>query len=175
MLDWQGSGMSVMEIATAARSTSRSRPGRSRPARASGDSANYKVLFCKGGLGRTPCPDEPAARQDQRRHHHTGEWTKKSIKESAHFCKVNVAASAEASNFTCVPNTKPEARPERRLRAHLQQRDIGGVEYHGCLTPARCRWWPTCPRTSCRAPSSEQVRLIFAVRRRTIGPAGSPS
>ena len=54
----------------------------------------------------------------------TGEWSKKSIKEAKKYAKVNVAASAADSGYTTIPPRDDlEARPRRRLRAHLQQRD----------------------------------------------------
>ena len=55
---------------------------------------------------------------------HTGEWSKKSIAEAKRYCKVNVAASAEASGFTSRAAARElAARRRRRLRAHLRQRD----------------------------------------------------
>ena len=54
----------------------------------------------------------------------TGEWSKKSIKEAKKYCTVNIAASSEDTDFTYVPaHGDLAARPRRRLRAHLHQRD----------------------------------------------------
>ena len=105
----------------------------------------------------------------------TGEWSKKAIKEAKKFCKVNVAASARgrelhlraravrAGSSTRTPPTCTSART----------RPSAASSSTGCRTPARCRWSPTCRRTSCRARStSSKYGLIYAGAQKNIGPAG---
>ena len=109
MLDWHGSGMSVMEMShrgpefTSIITTALSD---FRELMAVPD--NYKVLFLQGGglgenaivpmnlMGRKP---QPATADFI----HTGTWTGKSLKEAQKYGKVNVAASGEAGGFTAIP------------------------------------------------------------------------
>ncbi len=127
MLDWHGSGMSVMEmshrgkefIAIHAEAESLLRELMAIP-------ANYKVLFMQGGaIGENAIvPMNLLRGKASADYIHTGEWSKKSIAEAKRYGKVNVAASAEASGFTCVPARDSwQPRCRCRLRAHLRQRD----------------------------------------------------
>jgi len=106
MLDWHGSGMSVMEmshrgkefVGIAAKAESDLRALLSIP-------ANYKVLFLQGGAiaENALVPMNLLAGKTAADYINTGEWSKKSIKEAKKYCAVNVAASAEDRNFTYVP------------------------------------------------------------------------
>src|SRR3982750_4712222 len=106
MLDWHGSGMSVMEmshrgkefIAIAAEAEALLRELLAVP-------ANYKVLFMQGGaIGENAIvPMNMLRGHASADYINTGEWSKKSIKEARRYCTVNVAASAEASGYTSVP------------------------------------------------------------------------
>ena len=108
MLDWHGSGMSVMEM------SHRGKEFMGIAAQAEADlrelmgiPANYKVLFLQGGRIQPVRhgADESAARQEHPRTIvNTGEWSKKAIEEAKKFCKVNVAASSEDAKFSYVPD-----------------------------------------------------------------------
>src|SRR6187431_3505794 len=106
MLDWHGSGMSVMEM------SHRGKEFISIAEKAEADfrellavPAGYKVLFMQGGaIGENAIvPMNLLRGKTGVDYIDTGEWSKKSIKEAKRYCKVNVAASAEASGFTSVP------------------------------------------------------------------------
>ncbi|HEV7914030.1 MAG TPA: aminotransferase class V-fold PLP-dependent enzyme, partial [Albitalea sp.] len=106
MLDWHGSGMSVMEmshrgkefIAIHAEAEALVRELLAVP-------ANYKVLFLQGGaIGQNAfVPMNLLRGRSSADYVDTGEWSKKSMKEAKTYAAVNVAASAEASHFTSVP------------------------------------------------------------------------
>src|SRR3954447_12696507 len=106
MLDWHGSGMSVMEmshrgkefIAIHAEAESLLRELLAIP-------GNYKVLFMQGGaIGENAIvPMNMLRGRTGADYVNTGEWSKKSIKEAGKYARVNVAASGEASKFTEVP------------------------------------------------------------------------
>ena len=126
MLDWHGSGMSVMEmshrgkefIAIHAEAEALLRELLAVP-------ANYKVLFLQGGaIGENAIvPMNMLRGRAGADYIDTGEWSKKSIKEAKKYCKVNVAASAEASGYTASRRATAGSSTRSRLRAHLQQRD----------------------------------------------------
>ena len=134
MLDWHGSGMSVMEmshrgkefIAIHAEAESLLRELLAIP-------ANYKVLFMQGGaIGENAIVPMNLLRGKAGADYiHTGEWSKKSIKEAKRYCKVNVAASAEASGFTAVPPRESWKLDADAAYVHICANEtIGGVEYH---------------------------------------------
>ena len=178
MLDWHGSGMSVMEmshrgkefIAIHAEAESLLRELLGIP-------ANYKVLFLQGGaIGENAIVPMNLLRGHASADYvNTGEWSKKSIKEAGKYCTVNVAASAEASNFTAcrraasgsstrTPPTCTSARTRRSAASSTTGRP----------TPAACRWWPTCRADILSRPVDvSSYGLIYGGAQKNIGPAGA--
>jgi phosphoserine aminotransferase len=133
MLDWHGSGMSVMEmshrgkefVGIAAKAESDLRALLSIP-------ANYKVLFLQGGAiaENALVPMNLLAGKTAADYINTGEWSKKSIKEAKKYCAVNVAASAEDRNFTYVPPRETWKLDAAAAYVHVCTNEtIGGVEY----------------------------------------------
>src|SRR5580765_1332038 len=105
MLDWHGSGMSVMEM------SHRGKEFISIHAEAEADlrellavPANYKVLFLQGGAiaENAIIPMNMLRGRTAADYVNTGEWSKKSIKEAKKYCSVNVAASSEDRNFSYI-------------------------------------------------------------------------
>src|SRR5450432_3508858 len=106
MLDWHGSGMSVMEmshrgkefISIHAEAEALLRELLAVP-------KNYKVLFMQGGaIGENAIvPMNMLRGRTSADYINTGEWSKKSIKEAKKYAAVNVAASSEASGFDRIP------------------------------------------------------------------------
>ncbi|RYE71744.1 MAG: aminotransferase class V-fold PLP-dependent enzyme, partial [Oxalobacteraceae bacterium] len=108
MLDWHGSGMSVMEMShRGPEFSSIHRQAMIDLRELLNVPANYKILFQQGGglgqnaivplnlAGRRPDPVIDFV--------HTGTWSGKSAKEAARFARVNIAASSEPDHFTRVP------------------------------------------------------------------------
>ena len=158
MLDWHGSGMSVMEmshrgkefIAIHAEAEALLRELLAIP-------ANYKVLFMQGGaIGENAIVPMNLLRGKAGADYiHTGEWSKKSIAEAKNYGKVNVAASAEASGFTSVPPRESwQLDPTRPTCTSAPTRRSAASNTTSRPTPAPCRWSPTCRATSCRARST---------------------
>jgi phosphoserine aminotransferase len=95
--------------------------------------ANYKVLFMQGGaIGENAIvPMNLLRGKDRADYIHTGEWSKKSIAEAKRYCKVNVAASAEAGGFSSVPPRESWKLDAEAAYVHICANEtIGGVEYH---------------------------------------------
>ncbi len=106
MLDWHGTGMSLMEmshrspevvgVAQHAEQTLRSLLG---------IPDDYAVLFLQGGAS-TQFSAVPLNLLGDRRsadYVNTGEWSKKAIEEGRRYCEVNVVASSRDTNFTTIP------------------------------------------------------------------------
>lgn len=177
MMDWNGSGMSVMEM------SHRGKEFISIHAQAEADlrellaiPANYKVLFLQGGgLGQNAIVPMNLLRGHTGADFiNTGEWMKKSIKEAKNFCKVNVAASAEASGFTSVPKFDTWKLDPNAAYVHICSNEtIGGVEYH---------WTPDTGAVPLVADMSSNILsrpidvsrygLIYAGAQKNMGPSG---
>src|SRR5437660_12036363 len=133
MLDWHGSGMSVMEmshrgkefISIADKAEANLRALLAIP-------ASYKVLFLQGGaIGENAIvPMNLLGSRSVADYVNTGEWSKKSIKEAKKYCTVNIAASAEDKNFTYVPALDTWKLSRDSAYVHVCTNEtIGGVEY----------------------------------------------
>jgi phosphoserine aminotransferase len=177
MLDWQGSGMSVMEmshrgkefmsIAEAAHADLRDLLG---------IPANYKVLFLQGGASAqfAVAPMNLLRGKNKADYVHTGEWAKKAIGEAKKFCTVSIAASSEDKNFTYAPKQAMWQLDSGAAYVHYTGNEtIGGVEFH---------WVPdtspvplVCDLSSSLLSRPLDVRrfgVIYAGAQKNIGPAG---
>ena len=179
MLDWHGSGMSVMEMSHRGKEfIAIHAEAESAAARAAGDPGELQGAVPAGRRDRRERDraDEPAARQEPAPTTSTPASGRRSrSRRRRSYCKVNVAASAEASGFTCVPPQRElEARRRCRLRAHLRERDH---RRRRIPLDARHRRRAAGGRhvvaTSCRARStSRRYGLIYGGAQKNIGPAG---
>jgi len=134
MLDWRGSGMSVMEM------SHRGKEFISIHAQAEADvrellaiPSNYKVLFLQGGaIGENAIiPMNLLRGKTSADYINTGEWSKKSIKEAKKYCAVNIAATGEPNNFTSIPKRDSWKLDTNAAYVHICSNEtIGGVQYH---------------------------------------------
>jgi phosphoserine aminotransferase len=134
MLDWHGSGMSVMEM------SHRGPEFMSIAAKAESDfrrlmavPGNYKVLFLQGGaIGENAIVPMNLVRGFARAAYvDTGEWSKKSLKEAKKYTTVDVAASAADRDYTYVPRQSAWNVAPGSAYVHVCTNEtIGGVEYH---------------------------------------------
>jgi phosphoserine aminotransferase len=177
MLDWHGSGMSVMEmshrgpefVAIHAKAEADLRALLAIP-------ANYRVLFLQGGaIGENAIVPMNLVRGFTTASYvNTGEWSKKSIKEAGKYVKVAVAASAEDRSFTYVPPQSAWRVAPGSAYVHVCTNEtIGGVEYH---------WTPDTGDVPLVADMSSHILsravdvakygVIYGGAQKNIGPAG---
>ncbi|MDH3373648.1 MAG: 3-phosphoserine/phosphohydroxythreonine transaminase [Gammaproteobacteria bacterium] len=132
--DWQGTGMSVMEIshrskefiAVAARCEANLRQLMSVP-------DDYSVLWTQGGatLQMAMAPLNLAGPDDTADYVVTGSWGKKAASEAAKQCKLNVAADSSDKNFTYIPHESTWQRSDGAKYLHITSNEtIAGVEFH---------------------------------------------
>jgi phosphoserine aminotransferase len=177
MLDWHGSGMSVMEM------SHRGKEFISIAETAEADlrdlmaiPANYKVLFLQGGatLQFEMIPQNLLCGRTSADYVNTGEWSKKAIKEAKFFCTPNVVASSEDKGFTYAPRQAEWKLKKDAAYVHYTSNEtIGGVEFH---------WLPetgdvplVCDMSSnilSKPVDVERYGLIYAGAQKNIGPAG---
>src|SRR5215213_2358276 len=130
ILDWHGSGMSVMEmshrgkefVGIAADAEKDLRELLAIP-------ANYKVLFLQGGatLQFAQVPVNLLRGANKADYVSTGEWSKKAIKEAKSYCDVHIAASSGDRNFTYAPKSW-NVRADAAYVHICSNETIGGVE-----------------------------------------------
>jgi len=177
MLDWHGSGMSVMEmshrgkefIAIHAEAESLLRELLAVP-------QNYKVLFMQGGaIGENAIvPMNMLRGRASADYINTGEWSKKSIKEAGKYTKVNVAASSADTNFDRIPKFETWKLDPNAAYVHICANEtIGGIEYH--FTPNTGEV-PLIADVSSNIMSRpldiSKFGLIYGGAQKNIGPAG---
>jgi len=177
LLDWNGSGQSVMEM------SHRGKEYMAIHAQAEADlrellaiPANYKVLFLQGGatLQFEMIPINLLRGKAGADYVHTGEWAKKAIKEAKLFGQVNVAASSEDANFSYAPAQKDWKLDRNAAYVHYTANEtIGGVEFH--WTPDTGDVPLVCDMSSnilSKPVDVSKYGLIYAGAQKNIGPAG---
>ena len=134
MLDWHGSGMSVMEMSHHGREfISIADEAEADLRELLAVPANYKVLFLQGGAlaQNAVVPMNLLRGRSVVDYVNTGEWSKKSIKEAQKYCSVNVAASGADSKFTAIPARDTWKLSGDAAYVHICTNEtIGGLEYH---------------------------------------------
>lgn len=177
MLDWHGSGQSVMEM------SHRGKEYMGIHAQAEQDfrellniPSNYKVLFLQGGatqqFAMVPC--NLMREKTSVDYVNTGEWSKKAIKEAKLYGKVNVAASSEDKNFSYIPPVSSWKLDPNAAYVHICSNEtIGGVEFQ---SPPNVGAVPLVADMSSsfmsRPVDVSKYALIYGGAQKNMGPAG---
>lgn len=132
LLDWQGTGMSVMEVSHRSpafidlyeQAVANARELLDIP-------ANYQVLFLQGGATSqfSMVPINLLRGKGKAAYVQTGEWSKKAVKEGRRYCDVQIAASSEDANFTYAPKAW-QVDPGAAYIHYTANETIQGVEFH---------------------------------------------
>ncbi|MBU2641988.1 MAG: 3-phosphoserine/phosphohydroxythreonine transaminase [Thiobacillus sp.] len=177
LVDWHGSGMSVMEM------SHRGKEFMGIAAEAEADlrevmgiPANYKVLFLQGGASSqfAMVPMNLLRGKASVDYLNTGEWSKKAIKEAKRYGAVNVVASSEDKHFSYAPTQDTWTLDPNAAYVHYTPNEtIGGVEMF---------WTPDTGSVPLVADMSSTILsrpidvskfgLIYAGAQKNIGPAG---
>ncbi len=174
ILDWHGSGMSVMEmshrgsefIGIAAEAEKDLRELLAIP-------ASYKVLFLAGGatLQFAQVPMNLLAGKGKADYVATGEWSNKAIKEARAFCDVHIAASSEDRKFTYAPKNW-DVRKDAAYVHYCSNETIGGVEYHMVPQSPAPIVADASSHFLSRPIDIERYGLVYAGAQKNVGPAG---
>jgi phosphoserine aminotransferase len=177
MLDWHGTGMSVME------KSHRGKDFIGIHARAEADlrellaiPKNYKVLFLHGGAAGqfASVPMNLLRGKTTASYVNSGHWATRAIVEAKRYCKVHTAASSEDAKFTYAPTQdKWKIDPASAYVHYTSNETIGGVEFH---------WIPDTGAVPLVVDASSHILsrpldvsrfgLIYAGAQKNIGPAG---
>jgi phosphoserine aminotransferase len=180
MLDWHGSGMSVMEMSHRGKEFLSIYDAAERDFRELLNvPANYRILFLQGGgIGENAIvPMNLLGRKSQPAvvdFVNTGSWSSKSIKEAKKYCNVNVAASSEDQKFTTIPARETWKLSKDAAYVHICTNEtIDGVEFHS--TPDVGDVPLVADMSShilSRAVDVSKYGVIFGGAQKNIGPAG---
>jgi phosphoserine aminotransferase len=178
LCDWQGSGMSVMEI------SHRSKPFLA-VARAAEVAlrellavpANYRVLFMQGGATAqfAAIPLNLAPGDASVDYLNTGHWSQKALAEARRLtARVNVAADEEASKYTSVPPQGALRLTAEAAYVHYTPNEtIGGVEFPYVPDTRGVPLVADMSSTILSRPIDvAKFGLIYAGAQKNIGPAG---
>jgi len=174
MLDWHGSGMSVMEMSHRGKEFISIYEEAERDLRELlGVPANYKILFLQGGatLQFAQIPMNLLAGKGKADYVLTGEWSKKAIKEAKQYCDVHIAASSEDKNFTYAPKTF-STRKDSAYVHYCSNETIGGVEYHQIPKVDIPLVADASSHFLSRPLDVSKFGLIYAGAQKNAGPAG---
>jgi phosphoserine aminotransferase len=174
MLDWRGSGMSVMEmshrgpefISIAEEAEADLRELAAIP-------ESYKVLFLQGGatLQFAQVPMNLLRGKGKADYVLTGEWSKKAIKEAKNYCDAAVAASSEDRSFSYAPK-EWRVRPDAAYVHYCSNETIGGVEFHEIPSVQIPLVADASSHFLSRPLEVSRHGLIYAGAQKNAGPAG---
>ncbi len=174
--DWQGTGMTVMEVShrgkdfveLAARAEANVRELLAIP-------DDYSVLFTQGGatLQMAMAPLNLAGPDDTADYVVTGSWGKKAVGEARKFCTARVIADASDKSFTYIPDESAWDRSDNAAYLHYTPNEtIAGVEFHfvpGGDVPLVADMSST---ILSRPIDVSRFGVIYAGAQKNIGPAG---
>ena len=176
MLDYKGTGMSVMEM------SHRSKSYQAIIDEAEADlrtllniPSNYKVLFVQGG-GTVQFAMVPMNLSKNKVYDFilTGHWAKMAKKEAEIYGKVNVIASSEDKNFSYIPNLdKVKASPDSDYVYMCDNNTIFGTKYKKYPEFAGKILVNDASSSFLSEPMDvSKFGLIFAGAQKNVGPAG---
>jgi len=177
MLEWNGSGMSVMEM------SHRGKEYMSIATKAEKDLRevmripdNYKVLFLQGGASAqfAMVPLNLLGDKQSADYLNTGMWSKKAIAEAKRYCTVNLAADTSGDGFTSVPaQDSLKLNPDAAYVHYTPNETIGGVEFDYIPDTGDVPLVADMSSTILSRPIDvSKFALIYAGAQKNIGPAG---
>ncbi len=177
LLDWNGSGMSVME------QSHRGKPFIAMAARAEADlrelmaiPADYAVLFLQGGATQhfAQIPMNLAGPDDCADYIVSGHWSEKAVREAVPYLRANVAASSEADGFRRLPARESWVLDPAASYVHYTPNEtIHGVEFHDVPEVGDVPLVADMSSNILSAPLDvSRFGLIYAGAQKNIGPSG---
>jgi len=175
MLEWQGSGMSVMEMSH----RSSHYIGIANKAREDFIDllkipSDYKVLFLQGGatLQFSMVPMNFGA-NSVADYVLSGSWSKKAINEASKIIDINIVASSEPSNFNNVPNERGWSCSENAAYLHyVANETIQGNALHNPPTSNAPLISDMSSVILSELIDVSKFSMIYAGAQKNIGPAG---
>jgi phosphoserine aminotransferase len=177
LLDWNGTGMSVMEM------SHRGKDYMSIATKAESDLRelmaipdNYKVLFLQGGASSqfAMVPINLLGDKTTADYLLTGQWSKKAVAEAKRYCDINIVADTSDSNFTTVPaEDSLNFNPDAAYVHYTPNETIVGVEFPYIPDTGDVPLVADMSSTILSRPIDvSKFGVIYAGAQKNIGPAG---
>jgi phosphoserine aminotransferase len=177
MLDWRGTGMSVMEMSHRSDEFVEIAETAEQDLRElAGISDDYAVLFMQGGASSqfSAIPLNLLGDKSSADYVNTGIWSKKAIAEAKRFGDVQVVASAEASGFASIPDVADwQTSPDAAYLHYTPNETIGGLEFDFIPDTGSVPLVADMSSTMLSRPMDfSRFGLIYAGAQKNIGPSG---
>ena len=180
MLDWHGSGMSVMEMSHRGKEFISIYENAEADFRAlMAVPPNFKILFMQGGgLAENAIVPLNLSHGGGADFVITGSWSEKSQKEARRYCNAQIAASSQETGFTTLPEPASWRLRSDASYVHLCTNEtIHGVEFNrlpdlkamGCGAPLVIDF---SSHVASRPVDWSKVGLAFGGAQKNLGPAG---
>lgn len=177
LLDWRGTGMSVMEM------SHRGDAFMTIASEAEADlrdllniPTQYRVLFLQGGASAqfAMVPINLLRGKKHADYFNTGSWSQKAIAEAKHFAEVNIVVSGESQQFTTIPAPNTwQYHPQATYVHYTPNETIQGLEFHTLPATGDVPLVADMSSTILSRPLDvTQYGLIYAGAQKNIGPAG---
>ena len=176
LLDYQSTGMSVMEM------SHRSDVFVGIASRAEADfrdllgvSDNYHVLFLQGGATTqfASIPLNLTQVGDTVDYLDTGAWSSKAVKEAAKYCHVNVVASGKSGNYSSIPDVAQWRHGNNARYLHICSNEtIGGVQFKQFPNVSVPLVADMSSDFLSRPVDVDRFAVIYGGAQKNIGPAG---
>lgn len=176
LLDWQGSGMSVLEVSHRGKAFMRA------AAEAEADlrellaiPSGYRVLILQGGASAqfALIPLNLAGPASSADYIDTGHWSKKAIAEARRYCSVRVAGDAGGDYVRVPPPGELELDPRAAYLHFTPNETIGGVEFGYVPDGGAVPLVADMSSSILSMPIDvSRFALIYAGAQKNIGPAG---
>lgn len=177
MVDWQHSGMSVMEVSHRSKAfVAVAQQAEADLRELMGIPANYKVLFLQGGATgqfaaiplNITTPDSVAEFIN------TGAWSTKAVSEAKKYCSVKVIADQADGNYSTVPDAASlKISPNAAYLHYTPNETIGGVEFPYIPETGSVPLVADMSSTILSRPIDvSKFALIYGGAQKNIGPSG---
>ena len=177
LLDWQGSGASVMElshrgkafVAVAAQAEQDLRDLLAIP-------SHYRVLFVQGGatLQFAAIPLNLAPPGSVVDYAVTGNWSEKAVGEAKRYAEVNIVANSAATKFTTIPAPSTWKMSKNAAYLHyVANETVFGVEFHDVPSVSDAPLVTDMSSNILSRPIDvSRFGVIYAGAQKNVGPAG---
>lgn len=177
MLDWNGSGMSVMEMSHRGKeyvSIAEKAEADLRKLMAIPD--HYKVLFLQGGASSqfAMVPMNLLRGKTSADYLNTGHWSEKAIAEGKRYCNVNIVADTKGSKYTTLPDASELSFSKDAAFVHYTPNEtIAGVEFGYIPDTGDIPLVADMSSTILSRPVDvSKFGVIYAGAQKNVGPAG---
>ena len=177
MLDWHGSGMSVMEMShRGPEYTSIAKQAEADLRELMAIPDDYAVLFLQGGASSqfSMIPMNLLRGKTKADYFNTGAWSKKAIAEAKKFCDVNIVTDSSDNNFTTIAEKSTWNLSDDAAYVHYTVNEtIHGLEFDDIPDTGNIPLVADLSSTILSRPIDvSRFGMIYAGAQKNIGPAG---